>query len=287
MRQKLGCGPPHARRGRHGARSAARSHRAARMSAQAESLKSEGNDAFAKGKLDAAIAAYTEAICLSPDVPTYYTNRAMCYRKKEVWGSVIDDCSSALRLDELSIKGHYLKGVALDAQSKFGEAVPHLTRALDLCKERTVSYKEDILRATLSCRRASPDRARARTATFTQQPSHSDPTPSPPPSPSPSPRAHPAQVARVGGGSACRRFTAAADGVSDAAARRVSLPERARGPRRRVGRASRRRRVAPEPRVAAGGAHGGHLPGRCDATAQVDEGARQGEHRVTIRVTTA
>lgn len=107
--------------------------------ARAEERKRVGNEAFSKGKLEAAIEAYSEAICFAPSEPVYYTNRAMCHRKKEQWDAVMADCRVALGLDDTSIKGHYLLGVALDANSDFGEATRHLWRALELCKERTIS----------------------------------------------------------------------------------------------------------------------------------------------------
>jgi len=120
---------------------------------RAEERKKMGNDYFAKGKLEAAIEAYSEAICFAPSNAVYYTNRAMCHRKKEHWQAVVSDCDTALRLDDTSIKGHYLLGVALDAQGDFAEASSQLWRALELCKERTISYKEDIQRAMLSARK--------------------------------------------------------------------------------------------------------------------------------------
>eukprot|EP00850_Spirogloea_muscicola_P017115 SM000144S00663 [mRNA] locus=s144:75668:78698:- [translate_table: standard] len=53
------------------------------MASQAEALKSQGNQYFAKDKLAAAIDAYTEAIALCPTVPVYWTNRALCHRKRK------------------------------------------------------------------------------------------------------------------------------------------------------------------------------------------------------------
>lgn len=119
---------------------------------RAEALKEEGNAAFAKGKLQAATVLYSEAILFGPRVSTYYTNRAMCHKRQADWQNCALDCSSALEIDETSIKGHYLMGVALDAGHDFAEAITHLTKALDLCKGRTVSYKDEIQKATLSCR---------------------------------------------------------------------------------------------------------------------------------------
>lgn len=121
--------------------------------ARAEERKRVGNEMFGKGKLGAAIEAYSEAIMFAPSEPVLYTNRAMCHRKKESWAAVMSDCRKALGLDDGSIKGHYLLGVALDAEGQFVDAASHLFRALELCKDRTVSYKEDIQRAMLQAKR--------------------------------------------------------------------------------------------------------------------------------------
>ena len=120
----------------------------------ADALKKHGNECFAKGKLDAAIEAYSEAICLEPSNAIYRTNRAMCHMKRENWPQVVHDTQAALVLDSTSIKAHYLLGLALGSiGSSHDEGIGHLKRALDLCKEATVSYKEDILRALLSLRK--------------------------------------------------------------------------------------------------------------------------------------
>ena len=105
---------------------------------RAEERKTFGNEMFSRGKLGAAIEAYSEAITFDPNQSVYYTNRAMCFRKKADWDAVIADCETALLLEDTSIKGHYLLGVALDAVgSDYAAAVVHLRRALELCKDRT------------------------------------------------------------------------------------------------------------------------------------------------------
>lgn len=120
---------------------------------QAEKLKEHGNTCFSKGKLDAAIEAYTQCLDLDPRNPVYFTNRALCHHKKEVWPSVVSDCSTALSLDRTSVKAHYLLGSALVEQGNYPDGTEALHRALELCKDRTISYKEDILRALLSARK--------------------------------------------------------------------------------------------------------------------------------------
>ncbi|ERM99801.1 hypothetical protein AMTR_s00099p00158360 [Amborella trichopoda] len=71
---------------------------------QAELLKQDGNTFFKKDRLGAAIDAYTEAITLCPNVPVYWTNRALCHRKRNDWDRVEADCRRALELDASSVK---------------------------------------------------------------------------------------------------------------------------------------------------------------------------------------
>lgn len=66
---------------------------------QAEFLKDQGNQYFKKGKLGAAIEAYTQAIDLCPKVPAFWTNRALCYKKRSEWDKAERDCLKALKLD--------------------------------------------------------------------------------------------------------------------------------------------------------------------------------------------
>jgi len=131
------------------------------MAGQAEKIKAHGNECFAKGKLEAAIEAYSECICLEPRVAVYYTNRALCYHKKFDWDAVARDCQMVLSIDEQSVKAHYLLGTALVEQGHLQQGAEGLNRALQLCKERTVSYKEDILRALLSARKRIWEASRA------------------------------------------------------------------------------------------------------------------------------
>uniref|UniRef100_A0A2P2KRJ1 RING-type E3 ubiquitin transferase n=1 Tax=Rhizophora mucronata TaxID=61149 RepID=A0A2P2KRJ1_RHIMU len=50
---------------------------------QAELLRQNGNTYFNKSRYAAAIDAYTEAITLCPNVAVYWTNRALCHRKRK------------------------------------------------------------------------------------------------------------------------------------------------------------------------------------------------------------
>lgn len=99
---------------------------------QAELLRQDGNTYFKKERFGAAIDAYTEAITLCPNIPVYWTNRALCHRKRNNWVKVEEDCRRAVALDNSSVKGHYMLGLALLQRQEFADGVKELQKALDL-----------------------------------------------------------------------------------------------------------------------------------------------------------
>lgn len=101
---------------------------------QAEILKDKGNLYFKKERLAAAIEAYTEAITLCPKIATYWTNRALCHKKRNDWERVEADCRTALELDNRSLKARYLLGLALLQKNQTSEAVKQLEKALELSR---------------------------------------------------------------------------------------------------------------------------------------------------------
>ena len=58
------------------------------------------------------------AIGKNSSVPTYFTNRALCYLKKSQWDLVIRDCKRALDLDPNLVKAHFFMGQALQVRWK-------------------------------------------------------------------------------------------------------------------------------------------------------------------------
>ncbi|XP_065046592.1 E3 ubiquitin-protein ligase CHIP-like isoform X1 [Musa acuminata AAA Group] len=137
----------------------------ASVARQAELLKQDGNSYFKKERLGAAIDAYTEAITLCPNVAVYWTNRALCYRKRKFvtatlclffficinwisylnehetvllfedcseWNKVEEDCKRALQLDSHSVKAHYMLGLALLEWQDFAGGIKELEKALEL-----------------------------------------------------------------------------------------------------------------------------------------------------------
>ncbi|KAK4440518.1 E3 ubiquitin-protein ligase CHIP [Sesamum alatum] len=99
---------------------------------QAEQLRLHGNRYFKKDRFGAAIDAYTEAIVLCPNVPIYWTNRALCHRKRNEWTRVEEDCRRAIQLDHYSVKAHYMLGLALLQRKEYAEGIKELEKALDL-----------------------------------------------------------------------------------------------------------------------------------------------------------
>ncbi|GAN04381.1 mitochondrial TOM complex subunit Tom70 [Mucor ambiguus] len=69
----------------------------------ATSLKTKGNQAFARKKYQQAVQLYTQAIRFLAD-PIFYSNRAACYANLGQLDRVIADCSEALRLNPTYLK---------------------------------------------------------------------------------------------------------------------------------------------------------------------------------------
>ncbi|KAK3234190.1 hypothetical protein CYMTET_55535 [Cymbomonas tetramitiformis] len=97
-------------------------------SSSVEQLKERGNQLFSKGKLNAAIESYTEAITLCPGWEVPYVNRALCHRKLKNWENVSADCRSALALDPDLPKAHYMLGLSLLESQQLGEAIRSLQK---------------------------------------------------------------------------------------------------------------------------------------------------------------
>ncbi|XP_004510222.1 E3 ubiquitin-protein ligase CHIP [Cicer arietinum] len=99
---------------------------------QAELLRIDGNNYFKKNRFGAAIDAYTEAITLCPNVPIYFTNRALCHLKRNEWERVEEDSRRAIQLDNHSVKAHYMLGLVLLQKQELAKGIKELEKALNL-----------------------------------------------------------------------------------------------------------------------------------------------------------
>lgn len=110
----------------------------------AEDFKQQGNKQFTARRYDEAVACYSKAIIKNPAIPTYFTNRALCYLKLKQWELSCQDCRRALDMDLNLVKGHFFLGQALLELEFYEEAIKHLQRANDLAKEQKLNFGDDI-----------------------------------------------------------------------------------------------------------------------------------------------
>lgn len=107
-------------------------------------LKDQGNKLFSARKYEEAVLCYSKAIIKNPQVPTFFTNRALCYLKLQQWELACQDCRRALEMDSSLVKGHFFYGQALLEQDNYDEAIKYLQRASDLAKEQHLNFGDDI-----------------------------------------------------------------------------------------------------------------------------------------------
>ena len=116
------------------------------MSTEAIDLKNLGNDLFSKKKYGAAIDKYTEAILMDNTVSTFYSNRALCYYKKEQYEKMAEDSSTAISLDKNNLKGHYLHGLSQIHLDSLEAGITSLALAYEASHAKNVSksFKREI-----------------------------------------------------------------------------------------------------------------------------------------------
>uniref|UniRef100_A0A914PDE3 STI1 domain-containing protein n=1 Tax=Panagrolaimus davidi TaxID=227884 RepID=A0A914PDE3_9BILA len=97
---------------------------------KANALKEEGNECVKASKFNDAIEKYTEAIKLNRD--PVLCNRAAAYCRLEKFDLAIEDCRSALELDENYAKAYGRMGLAYLSQDRNEDAVEAYKKALEL-----------------------------------------------------------------------------------------------------------------------------------------------------------
>jgi len=113
----------------------------------ANDLKVQGNHYFQARRFSDAVSCYTKAIIHDPTIATYYTNRALCYLKLQMWDAACQDCRKALETDPSLIKAYFFQGQALHELGYYDEAVANLKKAHDMAKEQNLNYGDDIASA--------------------------------------------------------------------------------------------------------------------------------------------
>ena len=98
---------------------------------QAEAKKNEGNEMLKAGKIDEAIALYSEAIEMNKN-EGMFTNRAMAYIKQRKYKEALFDCEQALYLNPSFAKAHVRAYTCNLAQGFLPKAKENAQKALEL-----------------------------------------------------------------------------------------------------------------------------------------------------------
>jgi len=89
----------------------------------ADALKQQGNAAFAAGRWDEAIGAFTEAIAVDPSSHVLYSNRSAAHASKGAFLAALEDADRCVALKGDWAKGWGRRGAALVGLRRHAEAV--------------------------------------------------------------------------------------------------------------------------------------------------------------------
>ncbi|GMP32929.1 hypothetical protein CsSME_00006464 [Camellia sinensis var. sinensis] len=98
----------------------------------AEIAKEKGNQAFKDKQYQKAISSYTEAIKLSGNNATYYSNRAAAHLEIGSFLQAEADCTKAISLDKKNVKAYLRRGTAREMLGYYKEAIEDFSYALVL-----------------------------------------------------------------------------------------------------------------------------------------------------------
>eukprot|EP01052_Picozoa_sp_SAG31_P010490 SAG31_NODE_575_length_13961_cov_41.577550_12_plen_249_part_00 len=135
----------------------------------ADALKQQGNECFKRGKLNAAIESYTQAIDSCP-MATLYSNRAVCWFKlskeagRNEWEAVERDCRACIALEK-SAKAFYYLGYALARMSRLEEAAAAFDEARRLSGGNDRSFNARLEAAVGGLKKEQWERREAARAT--------------------------------------------------------------------------------------------------------------------------
>ncbi|XP_022725878.1 outer envelope protein 64, chloroplastic-like isoform X2 [Durio zibethinus] len=108
------------------------SHNAVNQEHAAEVAKEKGNQAYKDKQWQKAIGFYTEAIKLSGNNATYYSNRAAAYLELGSFLQAEADCTKAINLDKKNVKAYLRRGTAREMLGYYKEAIEDFSYALVL-----------------------------------------------------------------------------------------------------------------------------------------------------------
>ncbi|KAI3369154.1 hypothetical protein L3Q82_026117 [Scortum barcoo] len=123
--------------------------------AEAETLKTEGNDQMKVENFSAAVEFYSKAIAINPQNAVYYCNRAAAYSKLGNYAGAVQDCEQAISIDPNYSKAYGRMGLALASLNKHTEAASYYKKALELDPDND-TYKTNLKIAEEKMETSSP-----------------------------------------------------------------------------------------------------------------------------------
>ncbi|XP_061680752.1 small glutamine-rich tetratricopeptide repeat-containing protein alpha [Syngnathoides biaculeatus] len=111
--------------------------------AEAERLKTDGNDHMKVENYAAAVEFYSKAIGVNPQNAVYYCNRAAALSKLGNYAGAVQDCERAIGIDPTYSKAYGRMGLALASLNKHAEAVTFYKKALELDPDND-TYKANL-----------------------------------------------------------------------------------------------------------------------------------------------
>ncbi|XP_061834323.2 small glutamine-rich tetratricopeptide repeat-containing protein alpha [Nerophis lumbriciformis] len=111
--------------------------------AEAERLKTDGNDQMKVENFAAAVEFYSKAIAANPQNAVYYCNRAAALSKLGNYAGAVQDCEQAISIDPNYSKAYGRMGLALASLNKHTEAASFYKKALELDPDND-TYKSNL-----------------------------------------------------------------------------------------------------------------------------------------------
>lgn len=107
-----------------------------------ETLRSKGNESFKQKDFTKALSFYTDAIAARRDDTIAYLNRAICYINLKRYYEAIEDCNTALALDDTLIKAYYRRALAQKELFRFRLALDDYEKVFDLDPDFALAKEE-------------------------------------------------------------------------------------------------------------------------------------------------
>ncbi|XP_072027280.1 small glutamine-rich tetratricopeptide repeat-containing protein beta-like [Amphiura filiformis] len=122
--------------------------------AEAEKLKTEGNNLMKSERYREAVECYTKAVSLDSNNAVYYSNRAAAYSKLDDHTRAIQDCEKAVSIDPSYSKAYGRMGLAYTSLNQLEKAKEAYAKAVDL-EPSNDSYQANLQIAEQKLREAS------------------------------------------------------------------------------------------------------------------------------------